>query len=77
MKPYVFGEENYPHFLHVMAILFLMNICIMLIIGKLRPREQAFELNYSEQVDITPYPYAKIIGAMVVVIVVLSYIYFS
>ena len=77
LKPYVVGEENYPHFLHVMAILFVMNICIMLLIGKLKPRMEAFSLQYSEQVDITPYRYAKIIGSAVVLIVILSYVYFS
>jgi len=77
LKPYVFGEENYPHFLHVMAILFVMNICIMLIIGKLKPRTEAFNLEYSEQVDITPFRYAKVVGLIVVVIVVFTYMYFS
>ena len=36
-----------------MAILFLFNIGIMLLIGKLQPREVAYEQAYTEQVDIT------------------------
>ncbi len=77
LKPYVFGEESYPHFLHVMAILFIMNVVIMLIIGKLRPRETAFSLPYTEQVDIEPYKYVKQFGFVIVLIVIGSYFYFS
>jgi len=76
IKP-MMGEENYPHFLHVMAILFALNIIIMLIIGKLKPREVAFELAYTKQVDITPWKYIKITGIAICVIVIGIYIYFS
>ena len=37
LAPY-FGDD-YPHFLHVMAILFVFNVLLMLGIGKLYPRE--------------------------------------
>lgn len=76
IKP-MMGEENYPHFLHVMAILFALNIIIMLIIGTLKPREVAFELAYTKQVDITPWKYLKITGIAICVIVIGIYIYFS
>lgn len=76
IKPMV-GEENYPHFLHVMAILFVLNIIIMLIIGKLKPREVAFEQVYTKQVDITPWKYLKVTGIAVCVIVLGIYIYFA
>jgi len=65
LKPFVFGEEIYPHFLHVMAILFVLNVLIMLVIGMLRPREVAFELPYTKQVDITPYSLVKPLGAAI------------
>jgi SSS family solute:Na+ symporter len=77
VKPYVIGEENYPHFLHVMAILFVINICIMLIIGMVKPRATDYELAYSKDVDITPYKYLYPVGASIVAIVVYSYVYFS
>lgn len=77
LKPYVFGEESYPHFLHVMAILFVMNIIIMLVIGKLQPRSTDFELAYSEEVDITPFKYVKQVSLVILVIVISSYVYFS
>ncbi|MEZ4886252.1 MAG: solute:sodium symporter family transporter [Chitinophagales bacterium] len=77
LKPFVVGAENYPHFLHVMAILFVMNVGIMLLIGKLQPRATAFELAYSKQVDITPYKYLMPVGGAICVTVILIYIYFA
>lgn len=77
LKPFVFGEENYPHFLHVMAILFVMNVIIMLVIGQMKPRSTDFELAYSEEVDITPYSYVKQISLVILLIVISSYVYFS
>ena len=69
--------DAYPHYLHVMAILFVMNCIIMLVIGKFYPRKEAFELRYTEQVDISPYKYVKQGGIAIVLIVVTIYIYFA
>ncbi|WP_417291354.1 solute:sodium symporter family transporter [Corallibacter sp.] len=77
LKPYVFGEDNYPHYLHVMAILFVLNIIIMLIIGKLYPKTEAYEDVFTQEVDITPWKHAKTTGALIVIIVIAIYIYFS
>lgn len=77
LKPYVFGAENYPHYLHVMAILFVLNVLIMLIIGKLYPREKDFELEYTKQVSIEPYKYIKPVGIAIVATVIAIYIYFA
>lgn len=77
LGPHVFGSENYPHFLHVMAILFIVNVLIMLVIGKIKPRKEAFVLNYTNQVDITPWKYLKITGIIICIIVLGIYIYFA
>ena len=69
--------EAYPHFLHVMAILFVINVIIMLIIGQLKPRTESFKLKYTNQVDITPWKYVKQVGIAVCIIVVAIYMYFS
>ena len=60
-----------------MAILFVLNVVIMLIIGKLKPRETAYEQKYTEDVDITPWKLVKPIGAVICIIVVGVYMYFS
>ena len=69
--------DAYPHYLHVMAILFLTNIAIMLLIGKLRPRATPYVQEYTKQVEITPFKYVKQFGAIIVFIVVGIYIYFA
>lgn len=70
-------KTAYPHFLHVMAILFVLNVVIMLVIGKLYPREEAYVQQYTEDVDITPWSLVKPIGGVICTIVVGVYIYFS
>ena len=77
LKPFVIGADNYPHFLHVMAILFVLNVIIMLVIGKLKPRDEAFELKYTNQVDIAPWKYLKLSGIVICAIVIGIYIYFA
>ncbi|WP_271765487.1 solute:sodium symporter family transporter [Aquimarina algiphila] len=69
-------KDDFPHFLHVMAILFILNVIIMLIIGKLYPREEAYKQEYTKEVDITPWRYTKIVGVIVCLIVISTYIYF-
>lgn len=73
----ILKADAYPHFLDIMAILFVLNIIIMLIIGKLKPREEAYVQEYTEQVDITPWKYVKQAGIAICIIVVGVYIYFA
>ncbi len=69
--------QAYPHFLDIMAILFVLNILIMLVIGRVKPREIPFVLEYTKQVDITPWKYVKEVGILICLIVVALYIYFA
>ncbi|NKI26116.1 solute:sodium symporter family transporter [Arenibacter sp. 6A1] len=69
--------DEYPHFLHVMAILFILNIIIMLVIGKIMPRDKDFELEYTKQVSIEPYKYVKQVGIAICLLVIGIYIYFA
>lgn len=69
--------QAYPHFLDVMAILFLLNVTIMLIIGKLKPRKKPFIQKYTQQVDITPWKYTKQAGIAICAIVIGVYVYFA
>lgn len=70
-------ENSFPHFLHVMAILFVLNVIIMLIIGKLYPRKEAYKQKYTMDVEITPWRYTKLVGASICLIVISTYIYFG
>ena len=69
--------DAYPHFLHVMAMLFILNSLVMIIIGYFKPRETAYVQEYTKQVDIQPYKHVKTVGITVCVIVIAIYIYFA
>ncbi len=73
----VVEAEAYPHYLHVMALLFIMNIAIMLVIGKFFPRKDPYVQEYTKQVDISPYRYVTQVGLGIVALVVGIYIYFA
>ena len=69
--------QEYPHFLDIMALLFILNVGIMLLIGKLYPRKEEFIQEHTKQVDITPWKYTKQAGVAICVIVIGIYIYFA
>jgi len=69
--------DAYPHYLHVMAILFILNAVIMLIIGMIKPRKEVFELKYTEKVEITPFKYVNQVGLVICAVVIGIYIYFA
>ena len=70
LKPIV-GADRYPHFLHVMAILFIFNTLLMLIIGRLRPRQEPYTLKYTHKVEIKPWK-AVYPAALFILLVVIS-----
>ena len=69
--------ENYPHYIDVMAILFVLNVIIMLVIGKIWPRETDYVQEYTKQVDITPYSKVKQVGLGICIVVIFIYWYFA
>lgn len=78
LQPYFENQGMaYPHYLDVMAILFVLNVVIMLVIGRIYPRKEPFVQEYTKQVDITPWRYVKQTGVAICVIVIGIYIYFA
>ena len=75
LKP-ALGAEGYPHYLHVMFILFVLNVCIMLLIGRMYPMERSWAPSGEAPVDMTPWPVAKPLGLAVIVIVLSTYLIF-
>lgn len=65
------------HFLHQYAILFLIEVAIMLATGWLRPRETAWTFSPKEQVDMTPWRYARPLAVTLFSCVVGLYLLFS
>jgi len=66
----------YPHFLHVMGILFVVNILIMLLIGKLRPKTEEYIPKVTTEIDLTPWKYAKVVGVVITLLVLSTYLIF-
>ena len=77
LKPFVVGADNYPHYLHVMAMLFVLNVVIMLVIGRIRPRATAFVAEDSGHVDLARWPLAIPVGGAIVAIVASTYVIFA
>ena len=67
----------YPHFLHVMAILFVLNVCIMLALGAWKPRAEEFKFPVQGEVNTTPWKYVKVVGIAICAIVISTYIIFQ
>lgn len=70
-------SEAFPHFLHVMGIIFVLIVLILLVVGKLKPKTQPYSLKYTHQVNIEPWKYLKPAGLFICSAVVGIYIYFS
>ncbi len=77
LKYFVVGEDALPHYLHVMAILFVLNIAIMYIIGRFKPRHDKFILEHTKQVDISPWKYVLPVGLGICALVIFVYVYFA
>lgn len=65
------------HYLYVLSVLFIFDIVVLLIIGKLRPREQAFEFEDVKAVDLTPWKHLKTASCLCVAGLVILYLVFS
>ena len=73
----IIKAEAYPHYLHVMGILFAFNILVMLLFGWLRPKKVFTLEKDTEAIEITPWKYAFAIGAFITLLVVSTYFIFT
>ena len=60
-----------------LQIIELILIPIMLIIGKLYPRDYDYVQKFTQEVDVTPWKHTKKIGLAICLIVIGIYIYFA
>lgn len=65
------------HMLHMQAITCVLTVIIMLVIGKVKPRETDYLQTYTEQVDVTPWKPVKAIGIVICLIVLSTYFIFN
>ncbi len=74
---FVFGERTGLHFLHLYAILFAVEVLIMLAVGWIRPRQEEWTFNRRELVDLTPWRFAIPCAVTLLSCVVALYLLFS
>ncbi len=72
----IIKAKAYPHFLHIMGILFVLNVGFMLLMGKLYPSKKVYTPKITEQIDITPWKYAKVVGLIITILVLSTYFIF-
>jgi SSS family solute:Na+ symporter len=72
----IIKAEAYPHYLHIMGILFVVNIVIMLIVGAIRPKTDEYIPQETDIIDTTPWKYALVTGIIIAAMVVSTYLIF-
>lgn len=65
------------HFLHQYAILFVIEVGIMLAVGRWKPRKQAWQFSSNNKVDMTPWRFARPLAVTLFSCVVGIYLLFS
>lgn len=65
------------HEFHFLGAVFVVLVLIMLIMGRLRPTADAWVQEDAKVVDLTPWPYAKSVGVILLVLVFVIYACFA
>ena len=56
--------------------MFVLNVGFMLIMGKLYPNKNVYTPKITDEIDITPWRYAKVIGLAITILVLSTYLIF-
>lgn len=75
--PALAGYVAAMHEFHFLGLVFVSLIGLMLIIGRLSPREEAWQHKHSGDVELTPWPLAWPLGIGLVVFVLGIYVWFA
>ncbi len=77
LAKFAFADVISLHFLHLYAVLFVIEVGIMLFIGQLWPRQSPWRYEDKHQVDMTPWRLAHPVAFTLLSCVVLLYLLFS
>jgi SSS family solute:Na+ symporter len=77
LAKFVFDDVITIHFLHLYAILFVTEVAIMLIAGRVKPRADAWAFKHDPKVDLTPWRFARPVAFALLSCVVGLYVLFS
>ncbi|WP_321828271.1 solute:sodium symporter family transporter [Maribacter dokdonensis] len=72
----IIKAQAYPHFLHIMGILFVINVGFLLLMGKMYPNKNTYSPKITDQIDVTPWKHAKLVGLIISVLVLSTYLIF-
>lgn len=72
----IIKAEAYPHYLHVMGILFVFNVLVMFITSKIKPKKDAYIPKVTDSLDVTPWRYTIVFGIIIAILVLGTYIIF-
>lgn len=65
------------HFLYVLSVLFFVDLLIVMLFNKWKPSDEFdFSVNYAK-VDITPWKHRYLVGGIIVLVVIGTYVLFS
>lgn len=65
------------HFLHVLAILFVVTAMLMLVIGRLWPMAEPYRTSHNNVVELTPWKYRRLYAVLLLAAMVLLFVVFS
>ena len=77
LAKFVFDDIVTMHFLHLYAVLFVIEVGIMLAVGRLMPRPEAWDYERRDLVDLTPWHFAMPVAFTLLSAVVFLYLLFS
>jgi SSS family solute:Na+ symporter len=72
----IIKAQAYPHFLHIMGIIFALSIVYMLLMGKYKPSETPYEPKVTEAIDVTPWKYTIVAAIIISLLVFSTYLIF-
>ncbi|WP_386686929.1 solute:sodium symporter family transporter [Lonepinella sp. MS14437] len=65
------------HFFHLVAILFVINVVVMLAIGYFKPMDTPYQEEYTKQVDIQPWAFVKPVSLVITLLSLSMYIFMA
>lgn len=70
----ILGTEDNIHFLHFLALVFLLTAALMIVISKIKPEEYKEQKSEATKVDLTPWKYSNISAVIISVLVIAIYV---
>ncbi|WP_153720753.1 solute:sodium symporter family transporter [Sporosarcina cascadiensis] len=73
----LFGIEITMNFIHISGILFVIEVLMMIVVGRIRPLEVPHEFRAHPKVDMVPWKYTVPVSVVLISLVVMVYVLFS